>query len=58
VVKTWIEDANTRLVTFAYEMQLAEDGRKLATGHTRHVFVNRQMQRTRLPEKYHAMFGI
>lgn len=27
-------------------------------GHTRHVFLNRQRQRTRLPGKYHAMFGL
>ena len=57
IVKTWIEAANTRIVTFEYEMSL-EDGRVLATGSTRHVFVNREMQRVRLPEKYHAMFGI
>jgi acyl-CoA thioester hydrolase len=58
IVKTWVEEANSRTVTFAYEMRLAEADRTLATGHTRHVFVNRQMQRTRLPEKYFAMFGI
>ena len=58
IVKTWIEHANTRIVIFAYEMRLAENDRVLATGSTRHVFVNRQMQRTRLPAKYHAAFGI
>ncbi|MBZ5727269.1 MAG: acyl-CoA thioesterase [Acidobacteriia bacterium] len=58
IVRTWIEAANPRMVTFAYEMRVAEAGTALATGHTRHLFVNRQMQRTRLPEKYHAMFGI
>jgi hypothetical protein len=39
-------------------MRLAEGDRKLATGHTRHIFVNREMHRARLPEKYHAMFGL
>jgi len=58
VVKTWLDDANPRLALFAYEMRLAESGQILATGHTRHVFVNREMQRTRLPQKYHAMFGL
>jgi acyl-CoA thioester hydrolase len=58
IIKTWIEEANTRTATFAYEMRLAEGDRTLATGHTRHLFVNREMQRTRLPEKYHAMFGL
>jgi len=58
IVKTWIEDANARIVAFAYEMRLAQDDRVLATGSTRHIFVTSQMQRTRLPKKYHAMFGI
>ena len=58
IVKTWIEDANTRIVIFNYEMRVAEDDRLLATGMTRHVFVNHQMQRSRMPEKYYPMFGI
>jgi acyl-CoA thioester hydrolase len=58
IVKTWIELANTRIVIFAYEMRLAEDDRVLATGSTRHVFVNREMRRTRLPEKYWGMLGV
>jgi acyl-CoA thioester hydrolase len=58
IVKTWVEQANTRIVIFAYEMRLAENDRVLATGTTRHVFVTREMHRTRLPEKYRAMFGI
>jgi acyl-CoA thioester hydrolase len=62
VVKTWIEEANTRVVTFAYEMRLAATGgapgRVLATGSTRHLFVSRQMERARMPQKYHAMFGL
>jgi acyl-CoA thioester hydrolase len=58
VVKTWIESANTRMVIFAYEIRLVEGDKVLATGSTRHVFVSRAMQRARLPEKYHALFGI
>lgn len=58
VIKTWVEEANPRIVTFGYEMRLAGDGRVLATGQTRHVLVNAQMQRTRLPEKYYPMFGL
>ena len=58
IVRTWIEDANTRIVIFHYEMRLADGGRVLATGSTRHVFVSREMQRVRLPEKYHLLFGI
>ena len=58
IVKTWIEEANTRMATFAYEMRLAEGDRMLATGHTRHIFVDREMRRARLPEKYHTKFGM
>ena len=58
VVKTWIEEADPRMVTIHYEMRLADGDRLLATGHTRHVFVNREMHKARLPRKYHAMFGI
>ncbi len=58
VVKTWIGAANPRTVTIQYEMRKAEGDRLLATGHTRHVFVNREMQIARLPEKYFPMFGI
>ena len=58
VVKTWIERAHSRLVEFAYEMRLGKDNRMLASGYTRHVIIDRQFQRTRLPEKYYPMFGL
>jgi len=58
IVQTWIEDANTRMVTFGYRMRVAGEDRELAHGFTRHVYVNHNMQRTRLPQKYHAMFGL
>ena len=57
-IRTWIADANSRMVTFAYEMRLAEDGRKLAAGETRHIFVNRELKPCRMPEKYRARFGL
>ena len=46
------------MVTFAYEMRLADSETVLATGSTRHVFVNRTMGRTRMPAKYHRLFGL
>lgn len=58
VIRTWIEDANPRIVKFGYEMCAADDGRKLASGYTRHIMVDRQFQRIRLPQKYFEMFGI
>ncbi len=58
IVKTWIEEANPRMVRFGYQMRLAETGRVLATGETKHIFCGRDLKRTKLPEKYHALFGI
>jgi acyl-CoA thioester hydrolase len=74
IVRTWVAEANTRMAIIAYEMRLAGEARDeggmvpgdelerpsrmLATGQTRHVFVSRDFRRVRLPEKYHAMFGI
>jgi acyl-CoA thioester hydrolase len=57
IVETRIADANPRIVSFAYEMRLAEDDRKLATGSTRHIFCSREMKPVRLPEKYRKAFG-
>lgn len=58
IVKTWIEQAATRMVTFAYEIRISENGRQLATGFTKHVFVSREMRPAQLPQKYRAMFGV
>lgn len=58
IVETSLGDANPRIITFAYEMRLAEDDRKLATGSTRHIFCNREMKPVKLPAKYRAAFGI
>ncbi len=58
IVKTWVEQASTRMVQFAYEMRVAGEERVLATGETKHIFCGRDMRPARLPEKYHARFGI
>ena len=57
VVTTSVAAASSRMVTFAYEMRLA-DGRKLAAGETKHIFVGRDMRPCRMPEKYRANFGL
>ena len=57
-VMTWIAAATPRGVRFGYEITLAESGRKLAEGETKHIFCNRQMKPVRLPGKYHPLFGI
>jgi len=58
IVQTRIDAAGGRMVKFAYEMRLAADDRKIATGYTSHIFLTREMRPTRLPQKYFAMFGI
>jgi acyl-CoA thioester hydrolase len=58
IVKTWIPEAGTRMVTFAYEMRAAADGRKLVQGETRHVFCDRELKPCRMPARYRALFGI
>lgn len=55
-IRTAIAEATDRRVTFTYEMFSNE--RKLLTGETRHMFLNRQMRPARLPEKYLPLFGI
>jgi acyl-CoA thioester hydrolase len=57
VIRTWVAEANPRMVRFAYEMRLAEDGRKVATGETKHVFLGRNLRPCRLPEKYRDSFN-
>jgi acyl-CoA thioester hydrolase len=58
VVKTWVGQANPRLVTFTYEIRLSGLEVKLASGFTRHLILDREFRRTRLPAKYFPMFGL
>jgi acyl-CoA thioester hydrolase len=58
IVRTWIESAHKRMATFSYEMRLAANDTKLATGYTKHIFLDREFRPAKLPEKYWEMFGI
>jgi len=55
-IATIAKDASRRMVTFEYEMSCGD--RRLAIGHTRHVWVGRNMRPVQLPDKYAALFGI
>ena len=55
-IRTSIGAASRRGVEFRYEMFVC--GEAIASGHTRHIFLNRDFRPTSLPEKYHAAFGI
>jgi acyl-CoA thioester hydrolase len=58
MVRTHIEEANLRMVRFGYELTSAEDGRRLASGFTKHIFCGRDFRATKLPEQYRPLFGI
>jgi acyl-CoA thioester hydrolase len=58
LVRTAVEDANSKMVRFGYEMRRESDGDLLATGFTKHLCVGRDMSVVRLPEKYRGLFGI
>lgn len=63
-IVTALTKANHRAVTFEYEMRSAPspgDGgtaRRIATGHTGHVFLNRELRPTTLPVQFRRLFGI
>jgi len=58
IVRTQVEEANARMVRFGYELLGAEDARRLASGHTKHIFCGRDFRATKLPAQYRAVFGI
>jgi acyl-CoA thioester hydrolase len=57
-VRSTVEDANSRMAKFTYEILRVPSLEILATGFTKHVYVNRAMQRARLPDKYRSLFGV
>jgi acyl-CoA thioester hydrolase len=53
IIQTEVTAATSRTIEFGYELRRAgPDGGVVATGSTRHMWVNREMRPTRLPEKY------
>ena len=57
-VKTWVAKATQRMVEFEYDIRDAENGRELASGGTKHIFLRANMRPVKLPEKYLPLFGI
>jgi acyl-CoA thioester hydrolase len=58
IVSTGIEEATPRAVRFKYRINSGEDGRLLAEGFTKHVFCGRDRRATKLPQRFHAIFGV
>jgi len=57
-IRVWVEEANPRLVTFHYEMRVTDGDRPVATGETKHIFVDAAMRKARCPGRYRAVFGV
>ena len=62
-IATTLTRAHHRAVTFHYEMRSApgaggEKGRRIATGYTSHIFLNRSMRPATLPEPFRSLLGI
>jgi acyl-CoA thioester hydrolase len=55
-IRTEVGSANARLIRFDYEIACGD--RPLATGFTRHVFLDRKFRAARLPARYHSLFAI
>ena len=55
-IKTWLAEVNSRTARFCYEMSVGE--RLVASGETRHIFLNRDLRPTRLPAEFRPFFGL
>jgi acyl-CoA thioester hydrolase len=51
-VETCLVGATPRSIDFGYKFRATDSERLIARGATRHVWLNRQMRVTRLPEQY------
>jgi acyl-CoA thioester hydrolase len=58
VIRTELKNVRESLLHFGYEIMRAEDKTLLAEGETTHIVVNRNFERTTLPEKYSRILGI
>src|SRR5271169_4339506 len=58
VVKTEVLCSNPRTVEFLYEISNVTQVRLLATGATRHMWLNREMRPAKLPDRYRDLLGI
>jgi acyl-CoA thioester hydrolase len=56
IIATEISFASSRMVTFSYDMSV--EGRRVATASTRHIFLNRLMRPTHIPNQYRPLFGL
>ena len=55
-IVTHVSSASPRMIAFTYELSL--EGHPIASGETRHVFINRDLKPTRVPAPYRRFFGL
>jgi len=48
-VRTWVAEVHSRLMTFAYRVEMADHGTLLTTGWTRHACVDKTGRSCRIP---------
>ncbi|MFN7918813.1 MAG: thioesterase family protein [Bryobacteraceae bacterium] len=56
-VRTQVTETNARMVVFGYEIVNAATGQTLATGHTKHVFLDSEGKPRKVPEAYRPAFA-
>ncbi len=56
VISTEVVKSSSRVIEFGYEIRSVEQGRLLAQGSTRHIWLNREWRPARLPERYNRIF--
>jgi len=54
-VRTWVAEVHSRLMTFAYRVEMADDGTLLTTGWTRHACVDSTGRPCRIPPEIRSL---
>jgi acyl-CoA thioester hydrolase len=57
VIRTRIQEARSRSITFSYEILSHGDEQVIATGETLHVITDRNGRSRSLPDRYRALFA-
>ncbi len=55
-VRTRVETLGSRGMQFAYDLSIADTGRVVAEGYSKHVFCDRLLKPARLPDQYLRIF--
>jgi acyl-CoA thioester hydrolase len=58
IIRTELKNVRESMLHFGYAILRSDDGTLLAEGETTHIVVNRNFERTILPEKYQQILGL